>query len=286
MTVNVTAAWFDTLDQEVARRESETGIPVAEWKTAGRKSKDKPNKEDLAWWREAGVEMLLTYQTWLRDNHIRIAEIHGEPAVEWGGTIALPSGVLVKLFIDLVTQHGDNQMVVDLKSGSRKPPSHGQLALYATAVELATGDRPPIGGYYMTRTGTLTEPEDLSPWGIEYFDALSLQLRAAYANGIFIPKVDTHCMICGVNQYCHAYRGVNADKYDVLANPDLRPLTEDDFPPHMSWSQLSSWLWCGKQAELTRLRGADERPAVFTAAGVALHEVAQSIALSHYADTV
>lgn len=286
MSLNVASEWFDTYDAEIARREAETGIPSVEWKAAGRKSKAKPNGEDVSWWRDEGVEILTTYQDWLTRNGIRVAEIHDEPAVEWGGMIQLPSGVMVKLFIDLVVQHGDSLMVVDLKSGSRKPPSVGQLALYATAVELATGERPPIGGYYMFRAGELTEPEDLTPWGVQYFDAIATQLRAAYRESIFIPKVDTHCVVCGVSRFCYANRGPEADKFDVLANPSLRPLTEDDFPPHLSWSQISSWLWCGKQAELTRLRGAEERPAVYTAAGVALHSVAEKIALAHHAASV
>lgn len=42
---------------------------------------------------------------------------------------------------------------------------------------------------------------------------------------------------------------------------------------HVSHSQLTSWLRCGKAYELSRLKHAPRVPAVWTASGVALHEV-------------
>lgn len=46
---------------------------------------------------------------------------------------------------------------------------------------------------------------------------------------------------------------------------------------HVSHSQMTQWLRCGKAYELNRIKQAPRVPAVWTAAGVALHEVIDQI---------
>ena len=52
---------------------------------------------------------------------------------------------------------------------------------------------------------------------------------------------------------------------------------------HLSHSQLTSWLRCGKAYELNRIMKAPRQPAVWTAAGVALHETLDNINRSYVA---
>lgn len=42
-------------------------------------------------------------------------------------------------------------------------------------------------------------------------------------------------------------------------------------PSHLSHSQVSSWLRCGKAYQLQRLQGAPEQPTVYLPAGTAIH---------------
>ncbi len=270
------AQWSDTFDQEIQRLIDETGVSPEQWKTAGRKTQKLPVGEDIAWWKGEGLGQIVAYESWLAQSNLRIATMpDNKPAVEWGMTGKFrEDGVSVQMHVDVIFEAGPGRyMIVDNKTGSRIPASHGQLALYAALIQAHTDIRPEIGAYYMTRQGILTDPESLTPWGIDYWDKITTQVRAAQENDVFVPNVGWQCNGCGVKQFCSAMNGPLKDQAEGA---------EYVLPDHLSWSQISSWLYCGKQYELTRLKRLQEQPSVWLAAGVAVHKVLENINLAYW----
>ena len=53
---------------------------------------------------------------------------------------------------------------------------------------------------------------------------------------------------------------------------------------HWSYSQVDSWLSCGKKYELSRLRGAPQSPTEWAPAGTALHDVADKLVRGEVGD--
>jgi RecB family exonuclease len=212
-------AWHKAWDEEVADREAQTGIKSSEWRAAGRRSKEWPNKEDDAWWQANGPEMVEAYIKWRNEGSEadwKIWEpIDGEPAIELGITAPI-GGVTVKGFIDrvFVTPSGE-LVIVDLKTGSRNPDSDLQLGFYACLMEVAFGIRPKWGAYYKARDGRLIKP-------LVDLDYLSLDLLGGYLRDfvrarearIFLPVIGSHCRTCGVANACAAVDGLDAPKYD------------------------------------------------------------------------
>lgn len=48
-------------------------------------------------------------------------------------------------------------------------------------------------------------------------------------------------------------------------------------PDNYSFSQVSSWIRCAKQYQLSRLHSAPQTPSVWLAAGSALHDAIENI---------
>ena len=269
------AEWSDTFDQEIQRLVDETGVSPEGWKTAGRKTQKMPVGEDIAWWKGEGLSQVVAYQNWLAQSNLRIATMFdGKPAVEWGWIGKFhEDGIPIQMHVDVIFEAGPGrQMIVDNKTGAKVPVGHGQLALYAALIGQYAEITPEIGAYYMTRTGALTDPELLTQWDAAYWNRITTQVRAAMENDVFVPNVGWQCNGCGVSQFCAAVNGARKAEAEG----------EYEIPDHLSWSQISNWLYCGKQYELTRLRRLQEQPSVWLAAGVAVHRVLEKINLAHW----
>jgi hypothetical protein len=83
-------------------------------------------------------------------------------------------------------------------------------------MQQAKHPRPPMGAYWMARTGELSAPSTL-PESFDLvlssmFEQADLGIRA----GIFIPNTDSFCDSCGVNRFCAAYGGVEAATVDPI----------------------------------------------------------------------
>jgi CRISPR/Cas system-associated exonuclease Cas4 (RecB family) len=210
------------LDEEVATQVTFSGIPTSGWAVSGRVSKDKPNKEDLIFWREEGARQVQAYVEWLDKSGWVIAVLpDGRKAIEVALEIQI-GGVPIKLVIDAIYDTGNGVlMIVDYKTGSRTPISGLQLGLYATALEKAYGIRIQLGAYYMTRKGILSDPVNLDKYTEGVLSSLYQQLDTAIRDEIFIPNPGTHCVSCGVREACYLMGGGESAKYDPL-DPEYR----------------------------------------------------------------
>lgn len=196
--------WADEFDREVEKaREKEPD--VTRWRTAGKKSKDKPNGEDVGWWRAAGLNMLNGYADWWAAGPPwRIWTLpDGEPAVEVPVLVPL-NGVPVVGYIDQILQSTSDErlLIVDKKTGARKPPIPIQLAGYAVSAEAVFAQPMSWGAYYMARDAELTDPEPLSHWTPELLGSMYERMDRAERLGLYLPNVGSHCSGCLVRRWC------------------------------------------------------------------------------------
>ena len=163
------------------------------------------NPEDKNWWYINGLQMLKSWVAWRSTTDWKIWELpDGSPAVELTMNIEL-GGVPIKMTLDrvMVTPNGE-LVVVDVKTGSRKPDSQLQLGFYAVGVEITYGVRPTLGAYWMARKGVTTEPESLEHYTVDRLTKLVTTFDRARKEGIFLPNFN-HCIRCGYKVHCEWY---------------------------------------------------------------------------------
>lgn len=111
-------------------------------------------------------------------------------------------GVAVTGFVDQIRQG----VIVDLKTGSKKPEDASQLALYAAAIEQQTGERFERGAYVMTGVGRPTPGRifhhDLVTIRVESLTARFHAMDDGVKNERFDPKPGEACRRCGVLSSC------------------------------------------------------------------------------------
>lgn len=176
--------------------------------------------EGESWWLEHGEEMCLAYQTALAEKnwHLWLTPL-GEPAIELGMMLPL-GGVLIRAFIDRVYVTGDGELiVVDLKTGSRKPANGGQLGVYACGFERAFGVRPSYGVYYMARTATWSLPIMLDTYTQEVLGQQFATASAIWEAGLFLANPDQHCNYCRVKDFCRVGGGHLWREFEGLTPP-------------------------------------------------------------------
>lgn len=206
------AIWEQAWEESLAEQDLHAQFPQEKWRRGGRKTKDKPNGEDLDFWHEAGLEHLKGYVEWIERTGWRIATVGDKPGIELE-LEATFGGVTVKGIADAVYETPD-LLLVDYKTGSRTPSSWVQLCLYAEAMERQYGVRPKYGAFFMTRKNELSALEPLNKYDGSWFDRLFAQLNKARQYGPFLPNLGEACRTCDVVHACYANGGTESHKYD------------------------------------------------------------------------
>jgi putative RecB family exonuclease len=196
---------------------------VGHWRVAGRK-KARPFGEDLVFWKQYGFDLFAKYTEWRAKNpHMEIVDLGTDgPGIEVDLNEQLDFSLLpFKGFVDRVFFDSDigELVVVDLKTGTRKPASHVQLGFYRAGLVARYGLDLRFGSYYMARTAELTPYMDLTIWTPDLVGRLLEQFRKAVNEGIFIPHINPLCPTCEVRRGCYVQGGDLAKTYDSL-HPD------------------------------------------------------------------
>jgi hypothetical protein len=215
LSVDLASIWDESWSAALYETQQATTYPVDEWRSAGRKTKEWPNGQDLDYWERTGIEQLTAYTTWMEQQinaGWRIATLGDEPAIEFEIRAEF-GGVEVLGFADCMYETPD-LLLVDYKTGARVPNTFFQLCLYAQAIERQYGVRPKVGAYFMTREGKLSTPEPLDRYGDDYFDRMFFQLAQARQSGPYLPNIGDFCRTCDVAHACYARSGPNAHLYD------------------------------------------------------------------------
>jgi putative RecB family exonuclease len=108
----------------------------------------------------------------------------------------------------LVDQGTGATIIVDLKSGKRRPDNPLQLRIYRMVIERATAEPMWYGAYFMTREASLTTPvvlDTTNEWAIEErFRRAELAIQA----GIFTPRPSPdNCTQCAFRDICQFAEG-------------------------------------------------------------------------------
>lgn len=201
--VNLDLVWKDTWERVKTAHSASTGQEEALWKTAGRATKENPDKENGAWWYTNGRLMLdswvkfrtgeLGWQIWEAPN--------GTPAIEIGMNVEV-GGVPVQMGIDrvMVTPAGE-LVILDLKTGQRTPSSDLQLAFYALGMSKMFGVRPQYGAYWMARQGITSPLIDLDFYTDDMIEEIIVKFDTARKAELFLPNY-SHCKMCGFTTIC------------------------------------------------------------------------------------
>jgi RecB family exonuclease len=227
---DIPAAVNDAWHKEVSSRVADSGVPPEHWRAAGRKSKDWPDKENGDFWQAKAPELVQAYIDWrkLQTNFTIWQPEPGLPAIELGATVPI-GGVMVKAYMDRIFEVPDGDttelVVLDLKTGSRKPDSDLQLGFYACVTEVAYGRRPKWGTYWHARDGNMLPLVDLSHYSLELLGSLLADYKRARDNGIYLPQPGGNCNNCGVRRACAIKNGDEAHLYDP-AHPKYGRNTE------------------------------------------------------------
>jgi RecB family exonuclease len=209
----ITAWWQSEWAREVAEQEQRSGTPAAQWRAAGRKTKDKPDAESAAFWAEEGLRQVQTYADWLAASDWTIATFNDQPLVEFSLS-GMFAGIPVKGYVDVVFDSPSGWIVADYKSGSRDPAGPQQLALYAVMLADLGMPTPEWGAFFNTRKGELGPVESLSQWDKAWWEKQFSRLAVAREHEIYLPHVSDMCRGCGVRKFCYAVGGLQAHLYD------------------------------------------------------------------------
>ncbi len=198
--------WEVVMARLVAEQEAKyPDVPVEKWRTAGRVTKDKPDKENLAWWLDAGWKMVQDYVAWriAHEADYTILELpNGDPAIEVTMTV-LFGDVPVKMAPDLcLVDSNGSPLMVDKKTGSRRVTKFHQLGFYSAGMSELFDMSFDYGAYYMARSATLTEPRLINQFTPQRIGAMVQTLDKNIRDRVFLPVVDDHCSYCAVRDHC------------------------------------------------------------------------------------
>jgi len=209
--------WNEKFQKLIDDKASETNTLPSDWRAGGRATKAYPDKENDVWWQDNGPEMVDKFIEWWKNSNWSVWNYNGGPQIEAEFNVMF-GDILVKSFIDLIAVTPDGEIaVVDYKAGAYMPDTNMQLGLYACAVQQITGTRPTKGYFYNARQGIMEDAGDLSRWTVQLFTELFKQFNKGVEQEIFLPNLGMMCKSCSVKDYCHAYGGELAVKYDPLA---------------------------------------------------------------------
>lgn len=195
-------------EEETTHQAEFTGVPPLTWRSS--------RGQDGDWWRLHGSEMVQSYIDWRHETGWQVMDFevddgvndypHFFPGVEVPFEVMM-DGVPVKGFIDRVfVDLGGQAVLVDLKTGARKPVSSLQLGYYRAALILQYGVTVDLGGFFMNRKkkGEQFQVTDISKYTPEFIGRFVAGFQKARETGLYLPHVTSFCGTCGVASHCWA----------------------------------------------------------------------------------
>ena len=211
-------ASFDTCWNVEVSENREIEPDESLWSVGGRATKAAPNRENGEYLHEQGRIWIANYRKWrLEDQHLEILALpDGEPAIEVTYMITV-AGIPVKGGVDrvFVSTETGIPLIVDHKTGSKKPENDDQLSEYGHALRQLFGLDTQFGAYYMAREARLTDPIPLS-MSLGEFEKAVRGADLMRQNKIYVPHKTARCKTCPVAQFCSAVGGARASEYQDI----------------------------------------------------------------------
>lgn len=199
--------WGEHFEKALQLEEYESRLPRAQFRTFGRKTKDKPAGEDIPYWREVlGPDLCQRYTQWRDNTDLTTASLL--PPDTYARTVGVEyevttyiGAVRVKAIVDRIEYDVNGNLgVVDIKTWSRKRAS-AQLPTYVVLLRKA-GLQVTWGAYYEARKGTLTEPVFYTSWDENRLVQLYEQAARMMQAGFYLPRPSDECSYCSVRDHC------------------------------------------------------------------------------------
>ena len=206
--VNGEQAGFDpakaftvALEEAIADSRAADGF---EWRSSRGQEKE--------WWLADGPRQVQGWIDWRNISGYQPFMLGNQPAIE-AKVSAEIGGITVVGYIDRLEVDPKGELVIiDLKSGSRKPSHTVQLQFYRLLVERCLDLPAYRGGFFMTRKAELVEHRIPDPGPI--LDRMVADFVRARELGIYVAHPSgTLCGVCGVQRACYAVGGIEASKY-------------------------------------------------------------------------
>ena len=212
---NAQERFEDALEDAIANSRAADGF---DWRSSRGQEKD--------WWLEDGPRQVQGWIDWRNSSGYRPLQLGDTYAIE-ARVQADIGGISVLGYIDRLEVNPDGELVIlDLKSGSRKPSHKLQLQFYRLLIERSLGLQSTLGGYFMTRKAELVGPDPIPDTST--LDRLVAGFVRARELDIYVPNpAGTLCGVCGVQRACYAVGGIEAEKYAPSLDLSAMGLTLD-----------------------------------------------------------
>jgi putative RecB family exonuclease len=200
--------WLACFNHEI----SETCAKNPDWPQDSWRASNR-GAEGYTWWLAEGVDMLRRYVAWRTEwdkEYVIARAADGTPIIEYEFVLNV-DGVPIKGVIDSAWSHRSTGrlIVIDDKSGSRKPDDDLQLRTYGYALLYVAGvpvlDTPESwsGVYFNARKGETSPPVPVitsDGWAELRYRVHAMD--AADRAGIHLPRPSSFCGGCGVKYAC------------------------------------------------------------------------------------
>ena len=179
------------------------GKDLTNARVGGRATKANPDKENVAFWQDAGPRWVQAYIDWRKANpDWKLWKTpQGVPAIELA---MLPSfaGVPVKMILDRVFEVNGELVIVDLKTSQQTPTNTLQLGFYKVGMLKTFGIDVKWGTYWMARQHGVSPLVSLEQYTEDKLEYLVAGFDKARKAGIFLPNTNNCQYKCGLTAHC------------------------------------------------------------------------------------
>lgn len=190
-------------DRMIQEQLEQSEVPAEGWLTGSKK----PGNQDIDERRERGAEHVVRYIEWAQatSDKWQVWAPDGAPKVEVEFDTTL-GGVQIKGFIDQIILDLTTGLVYsrDIKTGTKRPDTPFQLAVYALAMEDMFDILPVHGSFAMTKEAgdKIEHFEPLHNWDRDIVAQMFRDFDQAEREGLYIPQPGSHCRTCPVAEFC------------------------------------------------------------------------------------
>ncbi len=201
--------WSEAFNETIAEAYQEWPDDK-DWRQAGRPSRAWPEGQRYKYWNLRGIAAVKAWQDWRLRTQGELPVVGIELPFEFD----LPSGIKVKGIIDRVhALSGVASPVVvplDIKTGTKRPQSPMQLAIYRQGLINRIGPEQ-VGDkafWWMGKDGEAFEVP-VGHIGLNEMDRYAQAYMRGVENEVFIPNIGDACFMCPFTDVCFAKGNVD-----------------------------------------------------------------------------